>query len=410
MLPASPAVRKHAAGDVGRRVLSTSPQIHTRVSALETLRGYARSMSQVWTRSRAGTAPLPGRVLVRSPLPERPQIHLISLPLDWELESTQIYFVEDDPLTLIDTGVKSRSSLAALESALEELGYGVADIERVVLTHGHRDHFGLVETLRERGARLECWVHEADAPMVEDFDTVVRARLADVSELIREAGATDDVLERIEGDRVDALDQILAEGQATRVDRVLREGDRVEWKDFAVRVLHSPGHTPGHLLLEDDKAGLLVTGDQVMGQVVPRAETFYVSALPDPADPCRRRPRFKGLVELRRSLRRLRGRNDKWLLPGYGGLVRRAERTIRDTILYYDVRLQRIDRSLRHLAAMDQEVTAFDLRTALFPPDEPLEQIRAQILLLIGALDCLEEDGLVVTRRRSDGVLAHRHR
>ena len=55
-------------------------------------------------------------------------------------------------------------------------------------------------------------------------------------------------------------------------------------------------------------------------------------------------------------------------------------------------------------------MTAFDLRTALFPPDESLEQTRAQILLLVGALDCLEEDGLVVTRRRDDGVLTHRHR
>jgi len=366
-------------------------------------------MPQVWTRNRAGTAPSPGRILVRSPLPERPQIHLISLPLGWELESTQVYLVEDDPLTLIDTGVKSKASLAALESALDELGYGVADVERVVLTHGHRDHFGLVETLRERGAELECWVHEADAPVVEDFERVVRSRLEDTAVLFREAGATADVLERIEGDRFHDLDQNLAEGQATRVDRALREGDRVEWKDFSFRVLHCPGHTPGHLLLEDEVAGLLFTGDHVMGQVVPRAESFYVGAIPDPADTCRRRPRFKGLVELRKSLRRLRGRSDKWLLPGYGGLVRRADRTIRDTILYYDVRLQRIERSLRHLAAMDQEVTAFDLRTALFPPDEPLDRIRAQILLLIGALDCLEEDGVVRTRRREDGVLVHRH-
>ena len=335
---------------------------------------------------------------------------MLSLPLEWELEWTQVYFVEDDPLTLIDTGVKSRASLAALESALDELGYGVADIERVVLTHGHRDHFGLVETLRERGARLECWVHEADAPMVEDFENVVRSRLADALGLFRESGATPDVLERIDGDRFHALDQNLAEGQSTRVDRALREGDRVEWKDFAVRVLHSPGHTPGHMLLEDEQAGLLFTGDQVMGQVVPRAETFYLGALPDPADACRRRPRLQRLGGLRRRLRRLRGRGDRWLLPGFGGLVRRAERTVRDTILYYDVRLQRIDRSLRHLAAMSQEVTAFDLRTALFPPGEPLEQTRAQLLLLIGALDCLEQDGLVVTRRRSDGVLTHRHR
>lgn len=367
-------------------------------------------MPQVWTRQRAGTGPSAGRALLRSPIPERPQIHLISLPLGWELDSTQVYLVEGDPLTLIDTGVQSRASQSALESALDELGYGVADIERVVLTHGHRDHFGLVQTLRERGAPLECWIHEADAPMVEDFEQVVRARIEDVFELFREAGASAEVLARIERDRFHDLDQNLAEARATRVDRALREGDRVEWKGFAFGVLHSPGHTPGHLLLEDEEAGILFSGDQVMGQVVPRAETFYASPIPDPADPARRRPRFKGLVELRRSLRRLRGTSHRWLLPGYGGVVRRADRTIRDTLLYYDVRLQRIERSLRSLVALDREVTAFELRTALFPPDESLERIRSQLLLVIAALDCLEEDGLAVTRRRPDGVLAHRHR
>ena len=63
-------------------------------------RGYPAAMSQVGTRRRAGIPPTPARVLVRSPLPERPQIHLIALPLEWELESTQVYLVEADPLTL----------------------------------------------------------------------------------------------------------------------------------------------------------------------------------------------------------------------------------------------------------------------------------------------------------------------
>lgn len=352
----------------------------------------------------------PGRGLVRSPIHERPEIHLISLPLAWELESTQVYLIEDDPLTLIDSGVQSRASLSALESALEALGYGVADLERVVVTHGHRDHFGLVETLRTRGASLECWVHEADAPVVENFEHVVAQRLEDTFALFREVGASEEILQGLEGDRFHDLAENLAEGSATRVDRVLREGDVLEWKSFAFRVVHCPGHTPGHLLLEDREAGLLFTGDTVMGSVVPRAETFYLSPLPEPGDAAGRRPRFKGLVELRRSLRRLRGRSDRWVLPGYGGPVARPDRTIRDTLLYYDVRLQRLERSLRRLAALDQEVTAAELRTALFPADEPLERVRSQLLLIVGALDCLEEDGLLTTRRRADGVLTHRHR
>ncbi len=115
---------------------------------------------------------------------------MIVLPLDWELESTQIYLVEDEPLTLIDTGVKSQASLAALESALEELGYGIGDLERVVLDPWPPRPFRPRRDLAGAGSKLECWVHEADAPMVEDFESVVRTRIGDALELFRETGAT----------------------------------------------------------------------------------------------------------------------------------------------------------------------------------------------------------------------------
>jgi glyoxylase-like metal-dependent hydrolase (beta-lactamase superfamily II) len=269
---------------------------------------------------------------------------------------------------------------------------------------------GLVQSIREAGAQLECFVHEADAPVVEDFVDNVRQRVIEMTTLFREYGVPEEILEGLESERLDALSIDAAEAEATKVDRVLREGDRVEWKDFALEVLHSPGHTPGHILLEEAEIGLLFTGDQIMGQAVPYAENFYQSDLPSPRDPLRRRLRFRGLVELRKSLRRLRGRPLKTLLPGYGGIIRRPERAIRDTLLHYEVRLQRIERGLRHLAAMGQDVTAFEIWKALFPSPAPRLEMRSQMLMLIGALDCLEDDGKLVTERRPDGVLAHHHR
>ena len=373
--------------------------------------------------------------LVRSPVSERPQIHQIILPLAARevgapslsrpvgssvlpssssrgqvLDSVQVYLIEDRPLTLIDTGVRTRESCAALEAALEQLGFGFTDIDRVVLTHAHRDHMGLVQTIRERGGELECLVHEADAPVVEEYEACVRARVGAMTAIFREYGVPEPVVERLHADRVASLAVDRIEGQATSVERVLREGDRVAGKELSFRVHHTPGHTPGHILLEDEELGLLFTGDLVMGQAMPQAENFYLDALPDPADPLGRRPRFRGLVEMRRSLRALRGRPFKVLLPGYGGILRRADRAIRDTLLYYDVRIQRIDRGLRHLAAIGHDVNAYEIWKALFPPDESLPEMRSHLLLLIGALDCLEEDGVLVTERRSDGVLTHHHR
>ncbi len=364
-------------------------------------------MPQVWTRSRAGTASPPQ---VRQPVPALPFIHSIELPLDWAPGSTQVYLIEGQPLTLIDTGVATATSRAALTAALESLGLGLADIERVVVTHAHRDHFGLVEGLREAGADLECCVHEADANRVEDYDRVLRARIAEMTPLLVSFGVPEELARRLAQERLAAARLDVAEAVPTRVDRRLVEGDEIAWKDWRLTVLHTPGHTPGHIALEDASAGLLFAGDQVMAQAIPHAENFLVDGLPDPKDPLRRPPRFRGLVEMRRTLRRLRTRPVRLVLPGYGMALRRAERAIRDTSLHYEVRLQRIDRGLRRLAAMGQDVTAYELWKALFPSDEPMADMRAHLLLLIGALDCLEEDGLLVTERREDGVFTHHHR
>lgn len=387
-------------------------------------------MRRVWTRTRAGTdssadaAPATGRELaplVSRPVPERPQIHAIELPLpdspSWGPRTTRVYLIEGEPLTLVDTGVRSEASRAALEAALEAVGRSLGEIERIVVTHAHRDHFGLAETIRAAGAGLEVCVHEADAAVLERFESVLEARIEDATSLFRDYGVPAELAETLRAERREALASDLGEAQATRVDRILREGDRIASKDgekeLELTVRHSPGHTPGHLLLEDVEAGVLFTGDQVMARAVPNAENFQLDAPPDPSDPARRRPRFRGLDEMRRSLRRLRSRTDRFLLPGYGPPIVRAQRTIRDTLLFYEVRIQRIERGLRQLAAMGQDVTAFELWEALYAPDaahaSPVD-VRAQLLLVIGALDCLEEDGSLETLRREDGVLVHHHR
>jgi glyoxylase-like metal-dependent hydrolase (beta-lactamase superfamily II) len=385
-------------------------------------RRYRELMPKVWTRHRAGTGSARLRSsaraagpVVRNPVPDRPQIHQIELPLapspdSRAPETTQIYLIEGEPLTLIDTGVQSVESRAVLEAALGGLGYGLAEIERVIVTHSHHDHFGSVESIRAAGANLECWVHALDAELVEDFSGLTGQRMSWMTELFREFGVPGPLLERLEEQGRSALKVFDREAQATKVDRRLTDGDRVEWRDWGLRVVHSPGHTPGHILLEDEELGVLFTGDQIMAAAIPNAENFYLSEQAGSEDLLARRPRFRGLVEMRRSLRRLRGRPYGLILPGYGTAIRRADRAIRDTLLFYEVRLQRIDRGLRHLAAMGQDVTAYEIWKALFPVDESLAETRAHLLLLVGALDCLEEDGLLVTERRSDGVLTHHHR
>jgi glyoxylase-like metal-dependent hydrolase (beta-lactamase superfamily II) len=347
--------------------------------------------------------------LQRPPAAYFPSVHQILLPTPWVVSHVQVYLIESEPLTLIDCGVESDESRQVLSSALEELGYGLEDLERVVLTHYHRDHLGQAESLRETADALEVWAHQDAVPMIEGFSPERDENIAGTASLFREYGVPEDLVEEMTRWRSGKVRDEPALCRATHVDHVLRDADRLPFKDFELEVIHSPGHTAGHILLHHAESGVLITGDQILGGAVPNTENYYLDGLPDPADPLRRRPRFKGLLAYRRSLRELRRRSFSTILPSYGGVIRSADRAIRDALLYYEVRIQRIERSLRSVGALGQSVTAFELWRALFPNDDPVTQIRTRLLMVIGALDVLEELGQVATSRRDDGVLLHTH-
>jgi glyoxylase-like metal-dependent hydrolase (beta-lactamase superfamily II) len=79
----------------------------------------------------------------------------IALPTPWPVGAVNAYLIEDEPLTLVDTGPLWSGSLVALRDGLAARGYALGDLERVILTHQHLDHWGLAQAVVERsGADL----------------------------------------------------------------------------------------------------------------------------------------------------------------------------------------------------------------------------------------------------------------
>jgi glyoxylase-like metal-dependent hydrolase (beta-lactamase superfamily II) len=349
----------------------------------------------------------PAPLLRRAPAPELPRLHQIVLPTPWEVGPVQVYLVEGDPLTLIDTGVARPESRRALETALDQLGLGIDEVRRVVLTHHHTDHMGQVQTLRDAGADLELWVHEDDAEDVEQYSMERDERIEVGNELFREYGVPDGLLER---QAAHIRGWIAAEPPlcaATRVERRLRGGDRVPFKDFELEVIHAPGHTAGHVLLHEPRSGTLLTGDHLMGKAVPFTESYFLGPAAEPGDPLGRRPRFRGLPAYLESLRGLRGRSFRRILPAHGGIVDRPARAIEEAILFYSVRIQRIERALERAAESGGRASAWELWQALFPRLDPVAQMRTRMMMVIGGLDELEASGRARVERGPGGTLLH---
>src|SRR3954454_385877 len=73
----------------------------------------------------------------------------IPLPLA-HVGSVNAWLVLGDPVTLVDTGLRDPAALAALEDGLDAQGLRIEDIEQVLVTHHHVDHFGLAATIKQR--------------------------------------------------------------------------------------------------------------------------------------------------------------------------------------------------------------------------------------------------------------------
>src|SRR5215210_1160730 len=83
----------------------------------------------------------------------------ISVPTPFYVGPVNCYLIAEDPVTLIDTGPKTKEAAAALREGLRRARFRVADIRRIVLTHAHEDHCGLARTLRDEAKDAEVLVH-----------------------------------------------------------------------------------------------------------------------------------------------------------------------------------------------------------------------------------------------------------
>jgi glyoxylase-like metal-dependent hydrolase (beta-lactamase superfamily II) len=71
-------------------------------------------------------------------------IHRLRIPTPFAVGRVNCYLLEDEPLTLVDTGPNSGKALDELQGQLAARGHSIDDLELVILTHQHIDHLGLI--------------------------------------------------------------------------------------------------------------------------------------------------------------------------------------------------------------------------------------------------------------------------
>lgn len=305
------------------------------------------------------------------------QIVPLPLPTPYPVGPVNAYLLPGPPVTLVDCGPKTDAALAALQDGLARAGARLEEIERLVLTHGHVDHFGLAATVASAsGARV--WAHRADLPKL----SADRRFVEPMRELVADAGFGLDVADAL----VDALRRYRGQFDTVAPDHLLDEGDRLSAGDATFTVLHTPGHAQGHVCLWDGEA--MISGDLLLDEISPNPMVEFDGE----------GRRLRTLPALLGSLRRVEALAPTVAYPGHGEPIRDPAARARALLRHHAARKAHLMEMLAGRAWTLRELAA-----AWF---QGLDQVNLLLGLseVLGHLDLIEEDGRLAAERR-DGVL-----
>jgi glyoxylase-like metal-dependent hydrolase (beta-lactamase superfamily II) len=315
-------------------------------------------------------------------------LHTIELPTPYPVGPITVYLCDapGEPVTLIDTGPHSGETQTALEAGLAHLGYHSSDLERIVISHAHADHFGLAAHLvAASGAQVLS--HRWNEAVLADHRVDRDRRIAFYASLLRQAAVPVDVA--------------MAIGQATRgvnhfaqpvsIDSALADGDLLTLGGRRWQVLHTPGHAAGLICLYERASRTLISSDHLLADI----SSNPVVEPPPPGQT----ERLRSLALYLASLQRVAAMDITVALPSHGPIIQDVPGLVQERLAFHRQRMERILEVLRSGARTTWEVTS-----TLFPERSPLDTFLA-ISEVIGHLDLLELEG-TIEGDQTNGVIA----
>jgi glyoxylase-like metal-dependent hydrolase (beta-lactamase superfamily II) len=300
------------------------------------------------------------------------KIYKIELPIPFPLNAMNVFFVDEPPRTLVDTGIKTEASFEALKKELEAIGFNLSSIERILITHGHIDHYGQAKKISSlTGAPI--YIHSIEYGKIRSiihsfgFLKSILLRNGVPETLVNEATRFMESMQNF----ADPLEEAF----------FLSDGDPVPFASMEWRTIHCPGHSPGLICFYWPEKKILFTGDHLLKEITPNP----MLNVPEYGPPFQ----YPSLKQYLTSLEKIEKLDITLLLPGHGEEITDAKGLIRNIFAHHEQRMGHV------LASLSKgEKTSFEIAMDLFPDIPPFE-VFLGISEALGHLEILREKGMV---------------
>ncbi|MBA2506271.1 MAG: MBL fold metallo-hydrolase [Thermoleophilaceae bacterium] len=311
-------------------------------------------------------------------------IHRLSIPTPFAVGRVNTYLIEDSPLTLVDSGPNSGKALDELQRGLAGLGHAIEDIELILVTHQHIDHIGLVDIVASHSG-AEVAAIEAAVPFISRYSDAAAEDDAFAASIMLRNGIPEDIVRALES----VSRAFRGWGARVEVDRVLREGDVIDFGNRKLEVGFRPGHSPSDTVFLDSERRMLLAADHLIKHI---SSNPLITRMPGSQE------RPQSLVMYLESLRRTREMDLDLVLPGHGDPITDHRELIDQRFTMHERRAAKI-----HALISDRPRTAYEIAQALWG-NISVTQAYLTLSEVVGHTDLLLNDGRAV-EREEDGVI-----
>ena len=318
-----------------------------------------------------------------------PGIYEIFLPLPMRPTIINVYLVDcHGKWALIDTGMNSPDSIATLTESFAQIGLRLEDLNVLIGTHHHIDHFGASGTLRER-SHATTYLHQLETERANRMLFFGRVSPNERPESRAFFGLHGFPLDEHSpaGMRPMWMGTEMYK-PVTEPDRHLNDGDVIAVGDRKFEVVWTPGHAPGHCVILLRKEKVMIVGDHLLPKITPHVG-IYPDSIGDP------------LGDFINSQRKVQKYDVEHVLPAHGGV-------------YHDHR-HRANQLIEHHRYREAEMldlvrrrpqTAFEVAQQVFGNEErPIFHVMAATFETLAHLEHAYIEGRAKKMERDGRVL-----
>ncbi|OYD07228.1 MBL fold metallo-hydrolase [Paludifilum halophilum] len=304
----------------------------------------------------------------------------VSLPLPFPLKIIKAYLIKGSKgYTVVDTGLHVQDDLDEWDRVSVETGFSWDEVEKIVLTHYHPDHFGLGGTLQRRTGS-PVYISRTDFEQARLFFRSDSDQPDVMARFYSEHGLPAEWVEKIPGHLRGFTKWVEPFPDPTWI----AAGETIRLGNREYRILHTPGHADGHLSFYDPERQWLIGGDFLLPRITPNI-SLWPGCDPDP------------LSSYLNTLERMKDLPVKKVFPSHGPVFQTYRERIEQLQHHHQERLDR----MRDWVEEENGTTAVDVCFRIFGENLSVHNLRFALSETLAHLEYMYRRGEIAKEKRA---------